>query len=154
VLRLAAGIGRTPVVGSTCGSPGSNGDAVAIAPDDANTTVNVLVCESNTVAAADAPKHRAEFDVRLVVVDEGDRRRRAPVRRCLVCRSARVPVARRGSRDVDPGDAEFGRLPVQRERIANLSGVNVKPATPGVERQSYLDAARTACRRLFTSPVT
>ena len=29
-------------------------------------------------------------------------------------------------------------------QIANLGGVNVKPATPGVERQNYLDAARNA----------
>jgi len=29
-------------------------------------------------------------------------------------------------------------------QIANLGGVTVKPATPGVERQNYLDAARSA----------
>jgi hypothetical protein len=29
-------------------------------------------------------------------------------------------------------------------QVANLGGVNVKPATPGVERQNYLDAARSA----------
>jgi hypothetical protein len=29
-------------------------------------------------------------------------------------------------------------------QIANLGGVNVKPATPGIERQHYLDAARSA----------
>jgi hypothetical protein len=29
-------------------------------------------------------------------------------------------------------------------QIANLGGVNVKPATPGVERHNYLDAARSA----------
>jgi TolB-like protein len=29
-------------------------------------------------------------------------------------------------------------------QIANLGGVNVKPATPGVARQNYLDAARSA----------
>jgi TolB-like protein len=29
-------------------------------------------------------------------------------------------------------------------QIANLGGVNVKPATPGIEREKYLDAARNA----------
>lgn len=29
-------------------------------------------------------------------------------------------------------------------QIANLGGVNVRPATPGVDRQNYLDAARSA----------